>query len=94
MTKPKELLVLDPKRSNQINIGITRLPDLNNLKPLIEAMDEKGISREGIEKLQSLIPSDEEIAAIKEGQADNPDLPLGTAEEFLLIMNSINGSNV
>jgi len=91
MSKPKELLVLDPKRSNQINIGITRLPDLNNLKPLIEAMDEKGISREGIEKLQSLIPSDEEIAAIKEGQADNPDLPLGTAEEFLLIMNSING---
>jgi len=89
--KAKELHVLDSKRSNQINIGIKNLPNLNNLKTVIEDMNDKDITREGIEKLQSLIPTEEEISCIKDAQKNNQELPLGSAEQFLLILNSING---
>ena len=89
--KAKELHVLDSKRSNQINIGIKNLPNLNNLKTVIEEMSDKDITREGIEKLQSLIPTDEEISSIKDAQRNNSELPLGSAEQFLLILSSING---
>ena len=89
--KAKDLHVLDSKRSNQINIGIKNLPNLNNLKTVIEEMNDKDIAREGIEKLQSLIPTDEEISSIKDAQRNNPEMPLGSAEQFLLILSSING---
>ena len=89
--KPKEILVLDPKRSNQINIGIKNLPSILKLKAVIEEMDDKIITREGVEKLQSLMPCDDEISSIKEAQKENFDIPLGTAEQFLLIMHSISG---
>ena len=89
--KPKVLLVLDSKRSNQINIGIKNLPALNKLKAVIEDMDDTVISKEGVEKLQGLAPLEEEISAIKDGQRDNPDLPLGSAEQFLLLLDSISG---
>merc|ERR1712038_2018468 len=89
--KPKQLLVLDSKRSNQINIGIKNLPALSKLKAVIEEMDDTVISKEGVEKLQGLTPSEEEISAIKDGQRDNPDLPLGSAEQFLLLLDSISG---
>ena len=87
--KPKEILVLDPKRSNQINIGIKKLPILLSLKNVILKMDDQNMKREGIEKLQSLIGSTEEIEMIKEAQRNNPDVPLGHAEQFLLILDSI-----
>ena len=89
--KPRELIVLDAKRSNQINIGIKNLPRLDRLKSVIEEMDEKGISKEGIEKLQGLMPSEEEVVAIKDALKDNNDLPLGSAEQFLMILHSISG---
>lgn len=89
--KPKELLVLDSKRSNQINIGIKNLPPLNKLKAVIEEMDDTVITKEGVEKLQGLTPSEEEISAIKEAQKETPDLPLGSAEQFLLLLDSISG---
>lgn len=92
ITKPKELLVLDNNRSNQINISIKNLPAISKLKVLIEEMDDKIITREGVEKLQSLLPTDEEISAIKDAQRDNTeDIPLGTAEQFLLLLSSISG---
>merc|ERR1712013_730815 len=65
-SRPKEILVLDPKRSNQINIGIRGLPPVSSLKELIEKMDDTTISRAGVEKLQNLIPGEEELAQIKE----------------------------
>ena len=89
--KAKELHVLDSKRSNQINIGIKNLPNLKNLKSVIEEMSDKDITREGIEKLQSLIPTEEEISSIKHAQKNNSEMPLGSAEQFLLILSSING---
>jgi len=92
VSKPKEILVLDTNRSNQINIGIKNLPSISKLKVLIEEMDDKIITREGVEKLQSLMPCEEEINAIKEAQKENSeDIPLGTAEQFLLLLNSISG---
>lgn len=36
-----------------------------------------------------MLPSEEERSKIQEAQATNPDLPLGTAEQFLLTLASI-----
>lgn len=47
--KKSELLVLDPKRSNAINIGMTVLPAVHVIKTAILNFDEFAISKEGIE---------------------------------------------
>lgn len=90
--RPRELLVLDPKRSNQINIGIRGLPEVGRLRGLIERMDDQGISRAGVEKLQGLMPGEEEVATIKEAMREaGGEVPLGTAEQFLLMLEGIPG---
>lgn len=48
-TKRSEILVLDPKRSNAINIGMTVLPAINVIKTAILNFDEFAINKEGIE---------------------------------------------
>lgn len=48
-TKKTEILVLDPKRSNAINIGMTVLPAVHVIKTAILNFDEFAISKEGIE---------------------------------------------
>lgn len=53
-TKKSELLVLDPKRSNAINIGMTVLPAVHVIKTAILNFDEFAISKEGIEVGQSI----------------------------------------
>ncbi|KAL4234472.1 formin y 2 domain containing [Mactra antiquata] len=86
----KEITVLDPKRSNAINIGLTVLPPPRTIKAAILKMDNSIMNKEGIEKiLTTMIPSDEEKAKILEAQLANPDIPLGTAEQFLLTLSSI-----
>jgi len=45
----RELAVLDAKRSNVINIGLTVLPPPNTIKAAILKMDSAIINREGIE---------------------------------------------
>jgi len=45
----KELAVLDAKRSNVINIGLTVLPPPNTIKAAILKMDSAIMNREGIE---------------------------------------------
>ncbi|KAK1874883.1 FH1/FH2 domain containing protein 3 [Dissostichus eleginoides] len=47
--KKSELLVLDSKRSNAINIGMTVLPAVHVIKTAILNFDEFAISKEGIE---------------------------------------------
>ena len=89
--KPKEVTVLDKKRSNQINIGTKNLPSLGSLKTIILKMDDSNMSRDGVEKLQSLVGTLEEIMMIKEAQKNNPGIPLGHAEQFLLMLHSISG---
>jgi hypothetical protein len=45
----KEVTVLDPKRSNAINIGLTVLPKARTIKGAILKMDSSVINKEGIE---------------------------------------------
>uniref|UniRef100_A0A673M8E7 FH1/FH2 domain-containing protein 1-like n=1 Tax=Sinocyclocheilus rhinocerous TaxID=307959 RepID=A0A673M8E7_9TELE len=90
-TKKAAILVLDPKRSNAINIGMTVLPAIHVIKSAILTFDEFAISKEGIEKILTMTPTDEEKQKIQEAQLANPDIPLGTAEQFLLTLSSISG---
>ncbi|XP_061613130.1 FH1/FH2 domain-containing protein 1 isoform X3 [Phyllopteryx taeniolatus] len=88
-TKKSEILVLDSKRSNAINIGMTVLPAVHVIKTAILNFDEFAISKEGIEKILTMTPSEEEKQKIQEAQLANPDVPLGTAEQFLFSLASV-----
>uniref|UniRef100_A0A3Q2HTJ1 Formin homology 2 domain containing 1 n=1 Tax=Equus caballus TaxID=9796 RepID=A0A3Q2HTJ1_HORSE len=81
--------VLDPKRSNAINIGLTTLPPVHVIKAALLNFDEFAVSKEGIEKLLTMMPTDEERQKIEEAHLANPDIPLGPAENFLMILASI-----
>nr|XP_032813322.1 LOW QUALITY PROTEIN: FH1/FH2 domain-containing protein 3-like [Petromyzon marinus] len=87
--KRQELIVLDSKRSNAINIGLTVLPPPRTIKTAILNFDEYALNKEGIEKLLTMIPTEEEKQKITEAQLVNPDVPLGSAEQFLLTLSSI-----
>ncbi|XP_076311120.1 FH1/FH2 domain-containing protein 3-like isoform X2 [Tachypleus tridentatus] len=88
--KKNEVVVLDPKRSNAINIGMTKLPPPRTIKTAILKMDSTIMNREGIEKiLTTMMPTEDEKNKIMEAQMNNPDVPLGTAEQFLLTLSSI-----
>ncbi|XP_072278591.1 FH1/FH2 domain-containing protein 1 isoform X3 [Pyxicephalus adspersus] len=89
--KKQSLVVLDPKRSNAINIGLTVLPTVHIIKTAILNFDEYAISKEGIEKILTMVPTEEEKQKIQEAQIANPDMPLGSAEQFLLTLSSISG---
>lgn len=52
-------------------------------------MDSTVVTREGIDKLLNMLPTEEERGKIQEAQLSNPDLPLGSAEQFLLTLSSI-----
>ncbi|KAM6277075.1 FH1/FH2 domain-containing protein 3 isoform 1-T1 [Spheniscus humboldti] len=87
--KRQEIIVLDSKRSNAINIGLTVLPPPRTIKTAILNFDEYALNKEGIEKILTMIPTEEEKQKIQEAQLANPDVPLGSAEQFLLILSSI-----
>ncbi|XP_054619992.1 FH1/FH2 domain-containing protein 3 isoform X3 [Dunckerocampus dactyliophorus] len=87
--KRQEIIVLDSKRSNAINIGLTVLPPPRTIKTAILNFDEYALHKEGIEKILTMIPTEEEKQKIQEAQLANPDVPLGSAEQFLLTLSSI-----
>ncbi|GAB0099802.1 uncharacterized protein DMENIID0001_156890 [Sergentomyia squamirostris] len=89
MNKNKEIIVLDHKRSNAINIAMTKLPPPRAIKAAILKMDATVVTREGIDKLLNMLPTEEERCKIQEAQMINPELPLGNAEQFLLTLASI-----
>ncbi|XP_037940117.1 FH1/FH2 domain-containing protein 3-like isoform X5 [Teleopsis dalmanni] len=89
INKSKEIIVLDHKRSNAINIAITKLPPPRAIKAAILKMDVTVVTREGIDKLLNMLPTDEERCKIQEAQLANPELPLGSAEQFLLTLATI-----
>ena len=64
------------------------------IKNAVMKMDSSIINKEGIEKLLTMLPSEEEVSRIEEAQEVNPELPLGTAEQFLITLSSINGLEV
>ncbi|CAH0703264.1 unnamed protein product [Spodoptera exigua] len=90
LMEPKRNLILDAKRSNAINIAMKKLPKPQTIKAAIMKMDATVVGREGIEKLLTMLPTEEEKIKIQEAQYANPDLPLGSAEQFLLTLASIN----
>lgn len=47
--KRQEIIVLDSKRSNAINIGLTVLPPPRTIKTAILSFDEYALNKEGIE---------------------------------------------
>ncbi|XP_055477239.1 FH1/FH2 domain-containing protein 1 [Psammomys obesus] len=83
--------VLDPKRSNAINIGLTTLPPVHVIKAALLNFDEFAVSKDGIEKLLTMMPTEEERQKIEEAHLANPDIPLGPAENFLMTLASIGG---
>uniref|UniRef100_A0A9J8BCB2 FH1/FH2 domain-containing protein 3-like n=1 Tax=Cyprinus carpio carpio TaxID=630221 RepID=A0A9J8BCB2_CYPCA len=87
--KRQEIIILDSKRSNSINIGLTVLPPPRTIKTAILSFDEYALNKEGIEKILTMIPTEEETQKIQEAQLANPDIPLGSAEQFLLTLSSI-----
>ncbi|KAI5607627.1 FH1/FH2 domain-containing protein 3 isoform X5 [Silurus asotus] len=87
--KRQEIIVLDSKRSNAINIGLTVLPPPRTIKSAILNFDEYALNKEGIEKLLMMVPTEEEKQRIQEAHMLNPDVPLGSAESFLLTLSSI-----
>ncbi|XP_054846801.1 LOW QUALITY PROTEIN: FH1/FH2 domain-containing protein 3 [Eublepharis macularius] len=87
--KRQEIIVLDSKRSNAINIGLTVLPPPRTIKTAILNFDEYALNKEGIEKILTMIPTEEEKQKIQEAQLANPDIPLGSAEQFLLTLSSV-----
>ncbi|KAL5291757.1 FHOD1 family protein [Megaselia abdita] len=89
MNKNKEIIVLDHKRSNAINIAITKLPPPRAIKAAILKMDATVVTREGIDKLLNMLPTEEEKSKIQDAQMASPELPLGSAEQFLLTLASI-----
>jgi len=89
ITAAREIIVLDHKRSNAINIGLTKLPPPRVIRTAVLKMDASVVNRDGVEKLMSMTPTEEEISRIQEAQETQPDLPLGTAEQFLLTLASI-----
>jgi hypothetical protein len=42
-----------------------------------------------LQKLFAMLPTEEERSRIQEAQVANPDIPLGSAEQFLLTLASI-----
>lgn len=91
LCEPKRnvMMILDAKRSNAINIAIKKLPPVETIKTAILKMDATLIGREGIEKLITMLPTEEELSKIQEAQSANTDLPLGSAEQFLMALASI-----
>ncbi|NXD84380.1 FHOD1 protein, partial [Halcyon senegalensis] len=85
----KVVVVLDPKRSNAINIGLTVLPPVHIIKTAVLNFDEFAVNKEGIEKILTMVPTEEEKQKIQEAQLATPDVPLGSAEQFLLALSSI-----
>ena len=84
----KELTVLDIRRSCVINIGLRMLPPPDTIKAAILKMDSTVINRESIEKILLMMPTNAEKTDILH-MMSNSELPLGSAEQFLLTLSSI-----
>ncbi|PAV67735.1 hypothetical protein WR25_04240 [Diploscapter pachys] len=88
--KPQVLSVLSVKRSQAINIGLTKLPPINVIPAAIMKFDSLVLNKECIEKiLKEMMPVEKEIEQIELKTAENPDMTLGNAEQFLVKLAQI-----
>ncbi|XP_016116033.1 FH1/FH2 domain-containing protein 1-like [Sinocyclocheilus grahami] len=81
--------VLCVKRSNIITIALSSLPLVHLLPPAIYSMDYTVLDREDIQRLQMLVPTEDELNLIKEAKAQAPRSPLGPAEQCLLTLGNV-----
>ncbi|EGT37795.1 hypothetical protein CAEBREN_02364 [Caenorhabditis brenneri] len=89
-TKTQTLSVLPLKRSQAINIGLTKLPPINVIPAAIMKFDSLVLNKDGIEKiLKTMMPSPKEVEEIEIKAAENPEMTLGNAEQFLLKLSQI-----
>ena len=66
LSSAREIVVLDHKRSNAINIGLTKLPPPRIIRQAVLKMDSSIVNKEGVEKLlTTMLPSEEEAARIR-----------------------------
>ncbi|XP_056884321.1 FH1/FH2 domain-containing protein 1 isoform X2 [Takifugu flavidus] len=77
------------KRSHIITITLSSLPSPHLLPPAIYSMDTTVLDREDIQRLQVIMPTDEELCLIKEAKSKNPHCPLAPAELCLLTLGQI-----
>ncbi|KAL0970093.1 hypothetical protein UPYG_G00237060 [Umbra pygmaea] len=87
--KDPSVSVLGVKRSNIITIALSSLPPPHLLPPAIYTMDCSVLDRDDVQRLQTLVPSEEELALIKEAQAKAPHSSLAPAELCLLTLGEI-----
>lgn len=87
--KQPSVSVLGMKRSNIITIALSSLPPPRLLPPAIYSMDSTVLDREDVQRLQALIPTEEELCLIKEAKAQSPHSPLAPAELCLLTLGDI-----
>ncbi|KAI4885641.1 hypothetical protein NFI96_017939 [Prochilodus magdalenae] len=81
--------VLGVKRSNIITIALSSLPPPHLLPPAIYSMDSSVLDREDVQRLESLVPSEEELNLIKQAKAQAPHCALAPAEQCLLILGNV-----
>ncbi|XP_036439205.1 FH1/FH2 domain-containing protein 1 isoform X1 [Colossoma macropomum] len=81
--------VLGVKRSNIITIALSSLPPPHLLPPAIYSMDSSVLDREDVQRLQSLVPSEEELNLIKQAKAQASPCLLAPAEHCLHILGNI-----
>ncbi|XP_078020511.1 FH1/FH2 domain-containing protein 1 [Epinephelus lanceolatus] len=87
--KQTSVSVLGMKRSNIVTIAMSSLPPPRLLPPAIYSMDSSVLDREDVQRLQSLMPTEEELCLIKEAKAQNPHSTLAPAELCLLTLGEI-----
>ncbi|GMT30881.1 hypothetical protein PFISCL1PPCAC_22178, partial [Pristionchus fissidentatus] len=88
--KPQTLQVLSMKRSQAISIGLTKLPPINVIPAAILKFDSSVLNKDCIEKiLKEMMPTSKEIEEIENKSAENPDMTLGNAEQFMMKLATI-----
>ncbi|GMT01161.1 hypothetical protein PENTCL1PPCAC_23335, partial [Pristionchus entomophagus] len=88
--KAQVLQVLSTKRSQAIDIGLTKLPPINVIPAAILKFDSSVLNKDNIEKiLKDMMPTMKEIEEIEVKVAENPDMQLGNAEQFVMKLAQI-----
>ncbi|XP_077401709.1 FH1/FH2 domain-containing protein 1 isoform X2 [Vanacampus margaritifer] len=87
--KQSSVSVLGMKRSNNVTITLSGLPPPHLLPPAIYSMDGSVLDHEDVQRIQTLIPTEEELCLIKEAKAQNPNSHLAPAELCLLALGEI-----
>ncbi|GMR54207.1 hypothetical protein PMAYCL1PPCAC_24402, partial [Pristionchus mayeri] len=88
--RPQVLQVLSTKRSQAIDIGLTKLPPINAIPAAILKFDSSVLNKDNIEKiLRDMMPTLKEIEEIDIKVAENPGMQLGNAEQFVMKLAQI-----